>query len=45
LRRLRSLGCEFGQGHLFSPALGSGDMAALLAGWSPAEITALFTAA
>ena len=45
LRRLRSLGCEFGQGHLFSPALSSGDMAALLAGWSPAETTALFTAA
>jgi diguanylate cyclase (GGDEF)-like protein len=45
LRRLRSLGCEFGQGHLFSPALSSGDMAALLARWSPAEITALFTAA
>jgi diguanylate cyclase (GGDEF)-like protein len=40
LRRLRSLGCEFGQGHLFSPALSSGDMAALLARWSPAEITA-----
>ncbi len=45
LRRLRSLGCEFGQGHLFSPAVSSVDMAALLARWSPAEIVALFTAA
>ena len=45
LRRLRSLGCDFGQGHLFSPALSAGDMAALLARWNPAEIAALFTAA
>ena len=45
LRRLRALGCDFGQGHLFSPALSAGDMAALLARWSPAEIAALFTAA
>jgi diguanylate cyclase (GGDEF)-like protein/PAS domain S-box-containing protein len=45
LRRLRSLGCEFGQGHLFSPAVSATDMAALLARWSPAEIVALFSAA
>ncbi len=45
LRRLRSLGCEFGQGHLFSAALSAGDMATLLARWSPAEIVELFTAA
>ncbi|HEX3688594.1 MAG TPA: EAL domain-containing protein [Solirubrobacteraceae bacterium] len=40
LRRLRSLGCEFGQGHLFSPAVSAADMAALLGRWSPAEIIA-----
>lgn len=45
LRRLRSLGCEFGQGHPFSPALSAADMAALLGRWSPAEIVELFTAA
>jgi EAL domain-containing protein (putative c-di-GMP-specific phosphodiesterase class I) len=45
LRRLRSLGCEFGQGHLFSPAVSATDMAALLARSSPAEIVALFCAA
>jgi diguanylate cyclase (GGDEF)-like protein/PAS domain S-box-containing protein len=45
LRRLRSLGCEFGQGHLFSPALSAPDMAALFARWSPSEIVRLFTAA
>ena len=45
LRRLRSLGCEFGQGHLFSPAVSATDMAALLARWNPAEIVALFSAA
>jgi hypothetical protein len=39
------LGCEFGQGHLFSPALSGADMAALLGRWSPAEITARFTPA
>ena len=45
LRRLRSLGCEFGQGHLFSPALSAADTAALLDRWRPAEIVALFSAA
>jgi diguanylate cyclase (GGDEF)-like protein/PAS domain S-box-containing protein len=45
LRRLRSLGCEFGQGHLFSPALSATDTGALLAGWRAADIVALMTAA
>ncbi|HTU94920.1 MAG TPA: EAL domain-containing protein [Solirubrobacteraceae bacterium] len=45
LRRLRALGCEFGQGHLFSPALNTTDMADLLARWSPGEIVALLSAA
>jgi diguanylate cyclase (GGDEF)-like protein/PAS domain S-box-containing protein len=44
LRRLRSLGCEFGQGHLFSPALSATDTRALLRGWRPADIVALMTA-
>jgi EAL domain-containing protein (putative c-di-GMP-specific phosphodiesterase class I) len=44
LRRLRSLGCEFGQGHLFSPALCAADTAALLARWRPADIVSLFGA-
>ncbi len=41
LRRLRSLGCEFGQGHLFSKALSAQDTRALLESWSPSEIVAL----
>ncbi|HEX3689613.1 MAG TPA: EAL domain-containing protein [Solirubrobacteraceae bacterium] len=45
LRRLCSLGCEFGQGHIFSPAVSSADMAALLGRWSPPEIVELFSAA
>jgi diguanylate cyclase (GGDEF)-like protein/PAS domain S-box-containing protein len=45
LRRLRALGCEFGQGHLFSPALSAADTAALLDRWRPADIVALFSAA
>jgi EAL domain-containing protein (putative c-di-GMP-specific phosphodiesterase class I) len=44
LRRVRALGCEFGQGHLFSVALSASDMARLLADWNPAEITGLFAA-
>ncbi len=40
MRLLRALGCEFGQGHLFSPALSAGGMAALLSRWDPAEIIA-----
>jgi diguanylate cyclase (GGDEF)-like protein/PAS domain S-box-containing protein len=38
LRRLRALGCEYGQGYLFSPALSSHDTRALLESWSPAEV-------
>jgi len=34
LERLRALGCDFGQGHLFSPALDAGDTRALLADWA-----------
>ena len=45
LRRLRALGCEFGQGHLFSPGLSAADTAALLHRWRPAGIVALFSAA
>ncbi|HEX3834414.1 MAG TPA: EAL domain-containing protein [Solirubrobacteraceae bacterium] len=41
LRRLRSLGCEFGQGYLFSKALSAEDTRVLLEGWSPSEIMAL----
>jgi diguanylate cyclase (GGDEF)-like protein/PAS domain S-box-containing protein len=41
LRRLRSLGCEFGQGFLFSPALSAEDTRALLEGWSPGAIMEL----
>jgi diguanylate cyclase (GGDEF)-like protein/PAS domain S-box-containing protein len=41
LRRLRSLGCEFGQGYLFSKALSEEDTRVLLESWSPSEIVAL----
>ncbi len=41
LRRLRSLGCEFGQGYLFSRALSASDTRSLLESWSPSEIVAL----
>jgi diguanylate cyclase (GGDEF)-like protein len=41
LRHLRSLGCEFGQGYLFSRALNDQDTRALLRSWSPDEIVAL----
>jgi EAL domain-containing protein (putative c-di-GMP-specific phosphodiesterase class I) len=41
LRRLRSLGCEFGQGFLFSKALNAHDTRALLESWVPADIVAL----
>jgi diguanylate cyclase (GGDEF)-like protein/PAS domain S-box-containing protein len=41
LRRLRSLGCEFGQGYLFSPALNARDTRSLLERWRPADIVAL----
>ena len=41
LRRLRTLGCEFGQGHLFSRALSARDTRSLLASWSPGDALAL----
>jgi diguanylate cyclase (GGDEF)-like protein/PAS domain S-box-containing protein len=41
LRQLRALGCEFGQGYLFSPALDVDDARALLESWSPSDVTEL----
>jgi diguanylate cyclase (GGDEF)-like protein/PAS domain S-box-containing protein len=41
LRHLRSLGCEFGQGYLFSEALNAVDSRSLLENWSPARALAL----
>jgi EAL domain-containing protein (putative c-di-GMP-specific phosphodiesterase class I) len=41
LKHLRSLGCEFGQGYLFSPALSATDTRSLLESWTPAEIVSL----
>jgi diguanylate cyclase (GGDEF)-like protein/PAS domain S-box-containing protein len=41
LRRLRSLGCEFGQGYLFSPALDPDEIRVLLENWSPSDVIAL----
>jgi EAL domain-containing protein (putative c-di-GMP-specific phosphodiesterase class I) len=40
LMRLRSLGCEYGQGHRFAPALAAADVRGLLAGWAPSQIAA-----
>ncbi|HLH66429.1 MAG TPA: EAL domain-containing protein [Solirubrobacteraceae bacterium] len=40
-RRLRALGCEFGQGHLFSAALGAHETTRLLAAWRPADVLEL----
>jgi EAL domain-containing protein (putative c-di-GMP-specific phosphodiesterase class I) len=44
LRHLRSLGCEFGQGYLFSRALDADDTRSLLERWSPADALALSVA-
>jgi diguanylate cyclase (GGDEF)-like protein/PAS domain S-box-containing protein len=41
LQRLRTLGCEYGQGFLFSPALTATDTEMLLVSWSPARAAAL----
>jgi EAL domain-containing protein (putative c-di-GMP-specific phosphodiesterase class I) len=41
LRHLRGLGCEFGQGYLFSPALSAIDTRSLLENWSPADVIEL----
>jgi diguanylate cyclase (GGDEF)-like protein/PAS domain S-box-containing protein len=44
LHRLRSLGCEFGQGYLFSPALSADDTRSLLERWEPASVSGLTAA-
>jgi diguanylate cyclase (GGDEF)-like protein/PAS domain S-box-containing protein len=41
LRRLRTLGCEYGQGYLFSRPLGPDAIRELLAGWSDTGAAAL----
>jgi diguanylate cyclase (GGDEF)-like protein/PAS domain S-box-containing protein len=41
LRRLRSLGCEYGQGYLFSTPGSGSEIAALLAKWSPVRTVLL----
>jgi diguanylate cyclase (GGDEF)-like protein/PAS domain S-box-containing protein len=41
LRHLRSLGCEFGQGYLFSPALDADATQSLLVQWSANEVLAM----
>jgi EAL domain-containing protein (putative c-di-GMP-specific phosphodiesterase class I) len=41
LRRLRNLGCEYGQGFLFSEALSAEETVELLASWRPALVAAL----
>jgi diguanylate cyclase (GGDEF)-like protein/PAS domain S-box-containing protein len=41
LRHLRSLGCEFGQGYLFSQALDADATRSLLENWSPEQFLAL----
>jgi EAL domain-containing protein (putative c-di-GMP-specific phosphodiesterase class I) len=41
LQRLRTLGCEYGQGFLFSEPLSAEDTVELLASWRPAHIAAL----
>jgi diguanylate cyclase (GGDEF)-like protein/PAS domain S-box-containing protein len=38
LRRLQALGCELGQGYLFSAPVSAEDAAALFASWSPARV-------
>ena len=44
LERLRSLGCEYGQGYLFSAALSAEAMRTWLQRWAPAEIAGLTAA-
>ena len=41
LRRLRNLGCEYGQGFLFSEPLSAEETVELLAGWRPELVAAL----
>jgi diguanylate cyclase (GGDEF)-like protein/PAS domain S-box-containing protein len=45
LRRLRSLGCEFGQGHLFSAAVNEREAGLLLQRWRPDDVVSLGAAA
>ncbi|HEY2770405.1 MAG TPA: EAL domain-containing protein [Solirubrobacteraceae bacterium] len=41
LRRLRTLGCEYGQGFLFSRPLDAAQTRQLLSSWSPADVAML----
>jgi diguanylate cyclase (GGDEF)-like protein/PAS domain S-box-containing protein len=41
LRRLRTLGCEYGQGFLFSPPLAAADAQVLLCQWDTERVAAL----
>jgi diguanylate cyclase (GGDEF)-like protein len=41
LRRLRNLGCEYGQGYLFSPPLDAVETQSLLANWDAGRVAAL----
>jgi len=45
LQRLRTLGCEYGQGFLFSKPLCAEEIEELLLSWSPARVAALGDAA
>ncbi len=38
LDQLRTLGCEYGQGYLFSRPVSAGDTQALLESWSPGQV-------
>jgi diguanylate cyclase (GGDEF)-like protein/PAS domain S-box-containing protein len=38
LERLRALGCEYGQGYLFSPAASGEEMGGWLKNWTPGEV-------
>jgi EAL domain-containing protein (putative c-di-GMP-specific phosphodiesterase class I) len=44
LQRLRTLGCEFGQGFLFSAACGEDEIRGLFETWSPLQFAATATA-
>jgi diguanylate cyclase (GGDEF)-like protein len=41
LQRLRTLGCEYGQGYLFSPPVAGTEIRRLLAGWDAERVAAL----
>lgn len=40
LKRLFALGCEYGQGYLFSPARSAEHMGTWLSNWTPADLVA-----